>query len=65
MRPAGDGWQHWREQVPKWVYPRAEQAPRFSELVVPTLDSVRYERLLSLLHSVGKARLSPAHQTPH
>jgi dynein heavy chain, axonemal len=31
------------------------RGPRFTQMVVPTLDSVRYERLLSLSHAAGKA----------
>ena len=54
VRPDGLGWQHWREQVPAWIYPHQEESPKYSELVIPTLDSVRYEKLLSLLHSVNK-----------
>lgn len=50
-------WQHWRERIPAWQYPRGEERPKFSQLVIPTLDSVRYEHLLGLVHSVGKATL--------
>lgn len=50
-------WQHWRERIPAWEYPRGIDKPKFTQLVIPTLDSVRYEKLLSLVHSVGKASL--------
>ncbi|PSC73956.1 flagellar outer dynein arm heavy chain gamma [Micractinium conductrix] len=50
-------WQHWRERVPAWEYPRGIERPKFAQLVIPTLDSVRYEHLLGLVHSVGKATL--------
>lgn len=33
------------------------ERPRFAQLVIPTLDSVRYEHLLGLVHGVGKAAL--------
>jgi dynein heavy chain len=33
----------------------ARRGPRFTQMVVPTLDSVRYERLLALAHAAGKA----------
>lgn len=54
---ASGRWQHWRERIPAWQYPRGVERPRFGSLVIPTLDSVRYEKLLSLVHSVGKATL--------
>lgn len=50
-------WQHWRERVPAWQYPAGVERPKFAQLVIPTLDSVRYEHLLGLVHSVGKATL--------
>ena len=48
-------WVHWRERVPTWTYPTTGST-RFSQLIIPTLDSTRYEYLLSLVHSVGKVR---------
>ena len=48
------GWQHWRECVPNWTYPKGEERPKFAQLVIPTLDSVRYEKLLGLVYSVNK-----------
>ena len=51
----GMEWVRWKERVPTWTYP-ASGATRFSQLVIPTMDSVRYEYLLSLVHSVNKVR---------
>ncbi|KAK9865923.1 hypothetical protein WJX84_001850 [Apatococcus fuscideae] len=51
------GWQHWRECVPAWTYPKGEERPKFAQLVIPTLDSVRYEKLLGLVYSVNKGSL--------
>ena len=53
-------WQHWRERIPAWEYPAGVERPRFAQLVIPTLDSVRYEHLLGLVHSVGRATLVSA-----
>jgi len=50
-------WRHWSSKVPKWEYPAAEEKPRYADLVIPTLDSVRFEFLLGLVASVGKATL--------
>jgi dynein heavy chain len=57
VRSDGSGWQHWREKVPDWIYPKHEENPKYSQLIIPTMDSVRYEKLFSLLHSVNKVRL--------
>jgi dynein heavy chain len=38
---ATGGWQHWAGCVPLWTYPAAEEKPKFAQLVIPTLDSVR------------------------
>lgn len=57
VNEASGQWQHWRERIPAWQYPASVARPKFTQLVIPTLDSVRYERLLSLVHSVGKASL--------
>lgn len=56
VAPSSGIWQHWREKVPLWRYPAGEERPKFAQLVIPTLDSVRYEHLMSLVHSVGKVR---------
>jgi hypothetical protein len=34
-------WQHWAGCVPEWTYPYADEKPKFAQLVIPTLDSVR------------------------
>ena len=47
-------WQHWKECVPSWEYPKKQERPKFAQLVIPTLDSVRYEKLLMLCYSVQK-----------
>ena len=57
VAPGSGAWQHWRENVPLWRYPVGEERPKFAQLVIPTLDSVRYEHLMSLVHSVGKVRV--------
>ncbi|GFR42148.1 hypothetical protein Agub_g3000 [Astrephomene gubernaculifera] len=50
-------WLHWRNCVPVWHYPKNEEKPKYAQLVIPTLDSVRYEKLLNLSYSVEKATL--------
>jgi dynein heavy chain len=37
---ASGEWQHWRHCVPVWTYPKAEEKPKYAQLVIPTLDSV-------------------------
>ena len=54
MREDNAEWQHWRECVPSWKYPKEQERPKFAQLVIPTLDSVRYEKLLTLAYSVQK-----------
>lgn len=34
-------WRHWAGAVPQWTYPVNEEKPKFAQLVIPTLDSVR------------------------
>jgi len=36
-------WNVWSDKVPDWEYPVAEEKPKFAQLVIPTLDSVRLE----------------------
>lgn len=65
-------WQHWQERIPTWTYPSSSPSsekngstttssnssvPDFSKIVVPTLDSVRFGYLLSLVHSINKSTL--------
>lgn len=50
-------WLHWRNCVPVWHYPKNEEKPKYAQLVIPTLDSVRYEKLLTLSYTVDKATL--------
>ena len=42
--------------MPSWKYPKEQERPKFAQLVIPTLDSVRYEKLLTLAYSVQKVR---------
>ncbi len=53
-REDGSGWQQWRARVPPWTYPKHQKVLQFSQLVVPTVDSVRYQYLLSLVQATGK-----------
>lgn len=57
MNEESGRWQHWRERIPAWNYPLGVERPKYAQLVIPTLDSVRYDKLLSLVHSVGGASL--------
>jgi dynein heavy chain len=50
-------WNTWVDKVPQWDYPVADEKPKFSQLVIPTLDSVRLEAILHLVSSVGKSSL--------
>ncbi len=50
-------WQLWETRVPEWVYPAGVERPKYASLVIPTVDSVRYEHLLSMCASVGAATL--------
>jgi dynein heavy chain len=46
-------WQHWKTRVQEWQYP-TDKEPKFAELLIPTLDSLRYESMLSMLVPQGK-----------
>eukprot|EP00961_Rhodomonas_salina_P242924 3281964-Rhodomonas_salina.1 len=46
-------WQHWKTRVVEWLYP-ADREPKFAELLIPTLDSLRCESMLSMLVPSGK-----------
>ena len=43
--------------MPEWLYPHDEETPKFAQLMVPTLDSVRLEALLGAVTSVDKQAL--------
>jgi len=45
-------WENWKIRVPAWKYPKHEEKPKYAQLVIPTLDSVRYEQLLGLSAAV-------------
>ena len=47
VNDAGE-WAHWRERVVPWQYP-TDKDPSFAELLIPTLDSIRYEAQLRML----------------
>ena len=46
-------WQHWKTQVVEWSYP-TDRDPGFGELLLPTLDSLRYVHQLNMLVPAGK-----------
>ena len=48
-------WTHWMQRVPQWSYGKKTQ--RFTQIIIPTVDSVRYEYLLSLAHAGNKGVL--------
>ena len=50
-------WRHWNELLPTWDYPTDVENPKFGGLVIPTLDSIRYEALLDLNAKVKKSTL--------
>jgi dynein heavy chain, axonemal len=56
MHCAGN-WQHWSDLVPHWAYPKQNEKPKFAQLTIPTLDSTRYDALLTLVASVNKSSL--------
>ena len=41
-------WYHWNYKIPSWEYPHEGENPKFAQLVIPTLDSVRFEALMQL-----------------
>ena len=47
----------WESRVPEWLYPHDEETPKFAQLIIPTLDSVRLEALLGAVTSVDKQAL--------
>jgi dynein heavy chain len=40
-------WVHWRGRIPHWEYPEKDPV-EFASLIVPTLDSVRYESIMHI-----------------
>ena len=50
-------WYHWNDKIPSWEYPHEEENPKFAQLVIPTLDSVRFEALMQLNFAVGRPTL--------
>ena len=46
-------WQHWKTQVKEWHYP-TDVDPSFGELLLPTLDSLRYVDQLTMMVPAGK-----------
>ena len=54
---ASKEWAHWESRVPEWSYPHEEEKPKFAQLIIPTLDSVRLEALLGAVTSVDEAAL--------
>jgi len=59
-------WQHWANSVPQWAYPSAEERPKFAQLVIPTLDSVRCDTtcvlLPTILPAAGHKHGHPSHR---
>lgn len=58
---ASGNWVSWRHKVPSWT-PQPDQQPQvkrpvMSSMMVPTVDSVRYEWLLSTVRAAGGASL--------
>jgi dynein heavy chain len=40
-------WAHWRGRIPRWEYPEKDPV-EFASLIVPTLDSIRYESVMHI-----------------
>lgn len=63
---ATGSWQHWANSVPQWIYPAAEERPKFAQLVIPTLDSVRCDTkcvlLPTFLPAAGHKHAHPRHR---
>ena len=49
-------WHHWSESIPQFNLP-SDIRPQFSEIIIPTIDIVRYGYLLSLVHAAGGSSL--------
>ncbi|GBG77441.1 hypothetical protein CBR_g23890 [Chara braunii] len=50
-------WEHWKDHVPDWKYPAKVKEPKLSQLLIPTLDSIRLEALIELVVLDMKATL--------
>ncbi|KAL0234370.1 hypothetical protein PCE1_001406 [Barthelona sp. PCE] len=49
-------WVHWSGKVPEYRFP-TDHTPGFESILVPTVDNIRTETLISLMHSLGKYSL--------
>ncbi|KAM4875452.1 dynein axonemal heavy chain 5 [Thomomys bottae] len=49
-------WLHWRARTPEYVYP-AQASPEYSSILVPNVDNVRTDFLISTIAKQGKAVL--------
>jgi dynein heavy chain len=56
VNDAGE-WVHWSQLVQQWQYPKNTERPKFAQLNIPTLDSTRFDALLSKVASLGKSSL--------
>ena len=50
-------WNHWSTKVPSWEYPKEVEDPKFAQLIIPTLDSVRFEALMQLNYATRQPTL--------
>jgi dynein heavy chain, axonemal len=50
-------WVHWASLVQPWEYPKAAENPKFAQLNIPTLDSTRFDALLTRIGGLGKSSL--------
>ena len=50
-------WVHWGKLVQPWEYPKSAENPKFAQLNIPTLDSTRFDALLTRVASLGKSSL--------
>ena len=56
VNDAGE-WVHWSSLVQSWEYPKAVENPKFAQLNIPTLDSTRFDALLTRVAALGKSSL--------